>query len=120
MGGVVEALGGDAGEVTSPTFTLENRYPLAEGLLVHADLYRTEGRPEPDLLGSLLEARDEGAVVVVEWAEALRDLLAPCWEVELTLLSADAAGRAPRRLVLSRLGDRREGTLAAPWREAAS
>jgi tRNA threonylcarbamoyl adenosine modification protein YjeE len=118
--GLVAALGGDAGAVTSPTFTLENRYDLDEGEMVHADLYRTEGRGEEDLLGSLLEARDDGAVVAVEWAAALAGVLAPCWEVEISLLPVESGGRAPRRMILKRRGPLPDPAVGAAWKEAAA
>jgi len=108
--GLLEALGGDPKAVSSPTFTIENRYPLpakSRGKeLVHADLYRTEGKSEEELTGSLLEARDDGAIVVIEWARPLRSLLTPCWEVVFSW-EADEASDDARRLLVARHGDGR-------------
>lgn len=119
--GLVEALGGDAEAVSSPTFTLENRYPLPKGAaskeLVHADLYRTKGKAEKDLTASLLEARDEGSIVVIEWAKALRDVLTPCWEVVFSLEADDDSGDA-RRLLVARHGDGRGMSLLDRLEEA--
>lgn len=51
--------------VTSPTFTLVHEYP-ARIPVCHADLYRLSNPSEVLALG-LLERRDEGAVLLVEW-----------------------------------------------------
>ncbi len=51
--------------VTSPTFTLVHEIPTHPAI-VHSDLYRVTSRREVDELG-LLEHRDGGALVVVEW-----------------------------------------------------
>ena len=62
----------DPGEVSSPTFTLVNKYsgPVP---LYHVDLYRVSGRETHELgLDELLD--DPAAVVIVEWAERLGDL----------------------------------------------
>jgi tRNA threonylcarbamoyladenosine biosynthesis protein TsaE len=74
--GFAEGLGVLPDEVASPTFALVHEYG-PEGrppLLVHADLYRLLGDERLDAaiegLG-LDEARERGAVVVVEWPEGL-------------------------------------------------
>jgi len=53
--------------VTSPTFTLVTEY-RASLPVVHADLYRLRAASEVHELG-LDAMRDEGRVVLVEWAE---------------------------------------------------
>ncbi len=74
--GLAEGLGILPDEVASPTFALVHEHG-AEGrpaLLVHADLYRLldDERLESSIEGlGLDEAREEGAVVVVEWPEGL-------------------------------------------------
>ena len=74
--GLAEGLGIHPDEVASPTFALVHEHG-PEGrpaLLVHADLYRLldDERLEPAIEGlGLDEAREEGAVVVVEWPEGL-------------------------------------------------
>ena len=69
--GLVAGLGGDPGEVDSPTFVLVKSYPVtARGVAVvhHVDLYRLGDR-----LGDLREVgleellSDPRAVVAVEW-----------------------------------------------------
>jgi len=117
--GVLSALGADERIVTSPTFTLENRYPLhgTSGITmaVHADLYRMEGRVEEDLCASLLEAREEGALILVEWAEALSEYLAPCYNLRLTLAQGAAAKSTTRTLELSHTRDGLAPSLDSAW-----
>lgn len=101
--GIAEGLGADAGEVASPTFALVHEYGPAgvPPILVHADLYRLLGTSSrgavADDLG-LAEARERGAVVVVEWPEGLdqerdRDPVA----IEISLEDDEA-----RRIVVRR------------------
>jgi tRNA threonylcarbamoyladenosine biosynthesis protein TsaE len=73
--GLVAALGGDAGEVCSPTFVLLETYAVRlRGIarVHHADLYRLRGRPTAPWdevgLGDALE--DAAAVTAVEWPES--------------------------------------------------
>jgi len=101
--GIAEGLGADAGEVASPTFALVHEYGPAgvPPILVHADLYRLLGTSSrgavADDLG-LAEARERGAVVVVEWPEGLdqerdRDTIA----IEISLEDDET-----RRIVVDR------------------
>ncbi len=69
----VAALGVDEA-VTSPTFTLVHRYGGARRSVVHADWYRLERSGELDDLG-LEEARDDGAILFVEWGDLVGDAL---------------------------------------------
>lgn len=97
--GIAEGLGAESGEVASPTFALVHEYGPAgmPPLLVHADLYRLLGStPVPtDDLG-LEEARERGAVVVVEWPEGAA-AGAETVRVEISLEDAEA-----RRIVVRR------------------
>jgi tRNA threonylcarbamoyladenosine biosynthesis protein TsaE len=72
--GLVAALGGDPGEVCSPTFVLLESYEVRSKVIArvhHADLYRLRGRataPWDEVgLGEALE--DPAAVTAVEWPE---------------------------------------------------
>lgn len=58
---------GEEAEVSSPSFTLCNLYPT-QPEVAHFDLYRLEHGPADD---ALLDAFDEGNIVLVEWAERL-------------------------------------------------
>lgn len=72
--GLATALGVDR-PVTSPTFTIvheyDGRYPI-----LHLDVYRLDSFQEVLDLG-FEELLDTGAIVVVEWGEALAPLLPP-------------------------------------------
>jgi tRNA threonylcarbamoyladenosine biosynthesis protein TsaE len=59
--------------VTSPTFSLVHEYPSTPPVL-HADLYRLRTTNEVHALG-LLEQRDHGKVLLVEWGEPYLDAL---------------------------------------------
>lgn len=71
---ICRALGLEARfRVTSPTFTLVHEYPTTPPVL-HADLYRLKTPEEVVALG-LLEQRDGGRVLLVEWGGKYTDLL---------------------------------------------
>jgi tRNA threonylcarbamoyladenosine biosynthesis protein TsaE len=73
--GLARALGLPASErVTSPTFTLVHEYGT-QPRLVHADLYRLEGDQRGAFELGLLEKRDDGAVLAVEWGLPFERLL---------------------------------------------
>ena len=73
--GLVAALGGDPGEVCSPTFVLLESHLVRGGGIErvhHADLYRLRGRAAAPLdevgLGECLD--DPAAVTAIEWPES--------------------------------------------------
>lgn len=78
--GIAAALGVTQ-RVTSPTFTLVNRYRTAQGFdLVHIDCYRLgEGKVDATLEAAAMGLEEllasEDAVVVIEWAERVASLL---------------------------------------------
>jgi len=59
--------------ITSPTFTIINEYP-GRLILYHLDVYRLSGVRDLDEIGYEDCFNDKG-VVVVEWAEKIRDAL---------------------------------------------
>jgi tRNA threonylcarbamoyladenosine biosynthesis protein TsaE len=67
--GLAEGLGADAGEVTSPTFTLVHEYRGGRLPLIHVDLYRLD-RAELDEIG-LDDDLAAGGVIAIEWPERL-------------------------------------------------
>ena len=67
--GLAEGLGIDAGEVTSPTFTLVHEYRGGRLPLIHVDLYRLD-RADLDEIGLDQDLAATG-VVAVEWSERL-------------------------------------------------
>lgn len=67
---------GSADQVTSPTFTLRNEYQAGELTIYHFDFYRLS---EPGIMADELAEMvgDPKAVVVVEWADVVEDVLPP-------------------------------------------
>jgi tRNA threonylcarbamoyladenosine biosynthesis protein TsaE len=83
--GLGSALGLDSNDVTSPSFTLVNRYD-ARLTLYHLDLYRlTDGVSAAYAVDLDELLSDERAVIVIEWAERLRNypLPAPVYRVRI-------------------------------------
>jgi tRNA threonylcarbamoyladenosine biosynthesis protein TsaE len=81
--GLGSALGLDFNDVTSPSFTLVNRYD-ARLTLYHLDLYRLSDGVSAAYSVDLDELlSDESAVIVIEWAQRLRNypLPAPVYRV---------------------------------------
>ncbi len=68
--GLARYYGVDPDLVVSPTFALVNRYGGGARTIYHIDLYRIEDERELTELG-LEEMEEEGALLVVEWAEKL-------------------------------------------------
>ena len=64
--GMVRGLGGNAEDVSSPTFTIVQEYAARAATLFHVDLYRLEPAEIEDLgLDDMLEA---GGIAAIEWA----------------------------------------------------
>lgn len=71
--GLAEGLGINE-PVTSPSFTISKEYVFPGGILVHYDFYRLQ---DPGLMvGGLEESMmDPTAIVVVEWADSVENIL---------------------------------------------
>lgn len=69
--GILNSLGFDIDEVTSPSFTLVNLYKTAEFDVYHIDLWRSEGENAAFSVGLDEILEDERAIVIIEWAERL-------------------------------------------------
>jgi tRNA threonylcarbamoyladenosine biosynthesis protein TsaE len=67
--GMAAALGADADEVTSPTFTLVHEYKGRKTRLIHLDLYRLETERELEGIGLWEMAGTADALVLVEWGD---------------------------------------------------
>lgn len=73
--GILYGLDFDVDEVTSPSFTLVNRYD-AKFTVYHLDLWRIEQDAAFAVgLDEILE--DENAVVIIEWSERLQNFSFP-------------------------------------------
>jgi tRNA threonylcarbamoyl adenosine modification protein YjeE len=94
---VVAALHGDD-EVSSPTFTIWNRYDGAPPV-DHLDFYRIDGPAELFELGVEDAFDDAESITFVEWWERAASFLPDRrYEIEI-----DGAGDAPRSIALRRL-----------------
>jgi tRNA threonylcarbamoyladenosine biosynthesis protein TsaE len=96
--GILSALRYDIDEVTSPSFTLVNLYK-AEQNIYHIDLWRLDdagNNAKAVGLDEILE--DERAIVIVEWAEKLRDFSFP-GKVFHIMIEGD--GDDPRKISVS-------------------
>ena len=109
--------------VTSPTFTLVKEY---RGRLdvAHVDVYRLERMQEVVDLG-LDELSSDGAVLLVEWGDAVEDLLSED-RLRIELTTADPTGESQtRRIDLRADGpswlERWPAVVAAvaPWRSTS-
>ncbi len=97
--GLASALGIDAEEVTSPSFTLVNPYK-GRLQLFHIDLYRLdEGAAAANAVDLEELLSDERAVVVIEWAERLGNYPLPAnvWRIVIT-----GDGEEPRKISMSK------------------
>ena len=123
----VAALAAELGaeeSIVSPTFTLENRHvltPKAPGgpqWLVHYDLYRPGEDARQELLPSMIEARDEGAILAIEWPVPVKDWLTPYLDLRLARHPSGDAARSVRLLPVPAGWPRRDA-LAEAWRRWA-
>jgi tRNA threonylcarbamoyladenosine biosynthesis protein TsaE len=97
--GLAAALGIDETEVTSPSFTLVNRYEGERLRLYHLDLYRLpEGATAAHAVDLDDLLTDTGASIVIEWGARMGRyrLPPPVWRVSIT-----GDGEDPRRITIS-------------------
>lgn len=84
---------GVTGRITSPTFTIAQTYDGDALRIHHLDVYRLEHLNEALDIG-LAEMIDEGALVVIEWGDAVVPVL-PADFLEVTITFAPVDGDAP-------------------------
>lgn len=97
---LVENLG-SSDEVTSPSFTINNRYQLTDGREVsHYDFYRLgeAGVMSQELIEDILSPQ---TCVIVEWAETVNQVL-PAERLQMTI---NTLVDGSRQLQISGLGD---------------
>ncbi|MFC1479014.1 tRNA (adenosine(37)-N6)-threonylcarbamoyltransferase complex ATPase subunit type 1 TsaE [Planctomycetota bacterium] len=95
--GIAVGLGiDDIDAVTSPTFTLVNRYKTTEGDICHVDLYRLNSAQEAVNIG-FEEIIASGCTVIVEWAERAREL----FPEETVWIHIKVLGPQKRRLTIN-------------------
>lgn len=76
--GILYALEFDVDEVTSPSFTLVNLYKTEKFDVFHIDLWRLDENSNAAFAVGLDEIlEDETAVVIIEWAERLKNFSFP-------------------------------------------
>ncbi|GAB5406737.1 MAG: tRNA (adenosine(37)-N6)-threonylcarbamoyltransferase complex ATPase subunit type 1 TsaE [Aureliella sp.] len=85
-----QAIGADAGQVTSPTYVLHQRY-RGRLLIHHFDFYRLETSDEVWNLG-IDELFEQPAVVLIEWADKFADCL-PDDYLQIKLSHHEVGGR---------------------------
>lgn len=75
--------------VASPTFTLLNEYRLSgQRVFIHADMYRLRSLGEARQLGLTDYFTDTYALILIEWADKIRDLM-PAATIWLTFEVVD-------------------------------
>jgi tRNA threonylcarbamoyladenosine biosynthesis protein TsaE len=94
--GLVVALGGDPHSVSSPTFVLLNIYDRGRLKVFHLDAYRVGGADDFEAIG-FAELLEQRGVVVVEWADRVRDLLPK----NLIRVKIEAVGENKRQIEIT-------------------
>jgi len=97
--GLVQALGGDARDVSSPTYVLLHVYETGSLTVYHIDAYRVSGSDDLAQIG-FDELLEQAGVVVVEWASRVASLL-PDKHINVTL---EHIGEDARKIIVHRRG----------------
>jgi tRNA threonylcarbamoyladenosine biosynthesis protein TsaE len=96
--GILSALDFDVDEVTSPSFTLVNRYKTTRFDVYHIDLWRLDNSTNAAMaigLDEILE--DNKAVVIIEWADRLSDNAIPQRAISIVI---EGDGDEPRKMTI--------------------
>ena len=91
--GIAAFYGIEPSVVVSPTFSLVNRYGGGDRVMYHIDLYRIDDDRELFELG-IEEMEEEGALLVIEWAERLGRRR----RADATVVRFDVVGPQQRRI----------------------
>jgi tRNA threonylcarbamoyladenosine biosynthesis protein TsaE len=97
--GILYALGFDVDEVTSPSFTLVNLYRAEKFDVYHIDFWRIDENSDVAFAVGLSEIfEDETAVVIIEWAERLKDFSFPSKVFDVKI---EGDGDDARKIIVS-------------------
>jgi tRNA threonylcarbamoyladenosine biosynthesis protein TsaE len=96
--GLAGALGANPRRVSSPTFVLLNIYEGKKLKVFHLDAYRVSSEGEFEAIG-WAELLEQNGVVVVEWAEKVKDLL-PDKRIDVRI---ETTGKTTREITIRRL-----------------
>lgn len=98
--GVLNGLGYDVDEVTSPSFALVNLYKTGEFSVYHIDLWRLDADADLGMIVGLDELSEgENNILIIEWAERLNDFRFACDPIRVSI---EGDGDEPRRIVIER------------------
>ncbi len=98
--GILNALEYDVDEVTSPSFTLVNLYKTEKFDVYHIDFWRIEENTDAAFAVGLHEiVEDKTAVVVIEWAEKLKNFV---FRGSVFSVEINGDGDEPRKLIVRR------------------
>jgi tRNA threonylcarbamoyladenosine biosynthesis protein TsaE len=98
--GILNALGYDVDEVTSPSFSLVNFYKTESFDVYHIDLWRIDEGSDAAFAVGLDDILDDpNAVVIIEWAErlGLRNFPSRIFSIEIV-----GDGDEPRQITIER------------------
>lgn len=99
--GILNALGFDIDEVTSPSFTLVNLYKTTRFDVYHIDLWRLDGAADtPSAVGLDEILENENAVTIIEWADRLAGVSFPNRTISVMI---DGDGDVPRAISIEEL-----------------
>lgn len=97
--GMMDALGYDVDEVTSPSFALVNLYKANDLRVYHIDLWRIDTGSDAAFgvgLGEIVE--DPNAIVIIEWAEKLGPFRFPSRVFNINI---EGDGYEPRSIMIA-------------------
>ena len=93
---IIDALGGDPSQVSSPTFVIVHEYETPLCGVFHIDAYRIDAISLESIgFAELLEQR---AIILIEWPSRVREAL----PTKLIELAIEVVGETARRVVVRR------------------
>ncbi len=95
----VKCLVDGADDVTSPTFSIHNKYQLKNITIDHFDLYRLEGDEDLDSTGFWDIFNQSSGLVIVEWADRLPQEVYPLNWPQMLITIGLVEGEADQRII---------------------